>query len=132
LMILFWEKKDCFWKFEALYLEFASNCSTFAKMLRMKKLLAYLFMAFLAVAPLAAEKVVVPVVQDAGVVVVLNGKIMQLQNANVGDKLEILNIVGVKIFEKKIESSNPQYTLDLPKGYYIVKVGDTVRKISVK
>jgi hypothetical protein len=94
-----------------------------------------MILAFLAVAPLAAqkgEKAVNSVSQDAGVVVVQNGKTMQLQNANVGDKLEILNIVGVKIFEKRIESSNPQFTLDLPKGYYIVKVGNTVRKISVK
>jgi hypothetical protein len=43
-----------------------------------------------------------------------------------------LSIVGVKVLEKKPESSNCSLVLELPRGYYIVKIGSTVRKISVK
>jgi len=62
----------------------------------------------------------------------MRGNILQLQNATIGDKLEILSIVGARVLQKKIENTNQEFVLDLPKGYYIVKIGTVVRKISVK
>jgi len=79
-----------------------------------------------------SEKVVVTVSQDTTVSVLLKGKTLQLLNAVVGEKLEVLSIVGVRVFNEKIESSNQEFQLELPKGYYIVKMGTVVRKISVK
>jgi len=69
---------------------------------------------------------------DAVLSIQQNGKVLQLQNFTAGDKLEVLNIVGVKVLERKLDSANQTVTLELPKGYYIVKIGSTVRKISIK
>jgi hypothetical protein len=101
----------------------------------MKKFFACFLLALIVVAPLAAqksEKAVAVVSQDAALTVIQSGKTLQLQNATIGDKLEVLSIVGVRVYEKKIDSTNQVLNLDLPKGYYIVKVGNAVRKISVK
>lgn len=101
----------------------------------MKKSVAFFFLLFIFFAPVnaqRAEKTVVIVSQEIGVAVYQKGKILQLQNAPAGEKLEVLSIVGVRVFEKRIESSNQEFQLDLPKGYYIVKIGTIVRKISVK
>lgn len=88
-----------------------------------------LFMLFVAV-PVSADKVVTA--SESAPTVVMNGKTLQMQNIPSGDKIEILSIVGVKVLEKKPESSNCSLVLELPRGYYIVKIGSTVRKISVK
>ena len=104
----------------------------------MKKIVAILVLALITLAPLAAqkaekaEKVVAPATTETTLSVILSGKNLQLQNATVGEKMEVLSIVGVRLVDKKVESSNQSFTLELPKGYYIVKVGTAVRKISVK
>lgn len=101
----------------------------------MKKIVVLFVMALITFAPLSAqksEKVVAPTPQDTSLSLILTGKTLQLQNATVGEKLEVLSIVGVRIVDKKIESSNQSFTLELPKGYYIVKIGTAVRKISMK
>jgi len=100
-----------------------------------KRFTCIFFLSLILFVPLNAqrnEKVVVAVSQETTVSVLLKGKILQLQNAVVGEKLEVLSIVGVKVFDKKIESSNQEFQLGLPRGYYIVKIGTVVRKISVK
>jgi maltose-binding protein MalE len=101
----------------------------------MKKIVAILVLALITLAPLAAqkaEKAVAAATTEPTLSVILSGKNLQLQNATVGEKMEVLSIVGVRVVEKKVESSNQSFTLELPKGYYIVKVGTAVRKISVK
>ena len=101
----------------------------------MKKIVILFVLTLILFAPLAAqkvEKVVAAVTMETTLSVILTGKTLQLQNATVGEKMEVLSIVGVRIVEKKIESTNPSFTLELPKGYYIVKVGTAVRKISMK
>jgi hypothetical protein len=101
----------------------------------MKRILIVLVMTLLVLAPLAAqkgEKAVATATTETTLSVILTGKTLQLQNASVGEKMEVLSIVGVRIVEKKIESSNQSFTMELPKGYYIVKIGTAVRKISVK
>ena len=46
--------------------------------------------------------------------------------------LEIYNVAGVKVSTTKIDSQEKRVELNLTKGCYIVKVGKTVRKISLK
>ena len=88
--------------------------------------------------PLTAEKqekVDTPVVTaqaEPSVVVLLKNKTLQLQNIKVGDKIQVLNILGVRVVEKKADSTIVDIQLNLTPGYYIVKVGSTVRKISLK
>jgi len=98
----------------------------------MKRIVVILVLALMTLSPLLAQKAEKVAAQETTLSVILTGKTLQLQNATVGEKMEVLSIVGVRIVEKKIESTNPTFTLELPKGYYIVKVGTAVRKISVK
>ena len=49
-----------------------------------------------------------------------------------GQLLEIYNVAGVKLSVTKIDSQEKRVELNLSKGCYIVKVGKTVRKISLK
>lgn len=44
----------------------------------------------------------------------------------------VYNIVGQKVYEAKIDSNDKRIELSLPSNYYIVKVGQVARKISVK
>jgi len=99
----------------------------------MKKVFTFFFLSFLLLAPLNAQKSEkVSAQPETTVTMFQKGKTLQLQNATVGEKVQVLSIVGVRVFEKKIESVNQDFQLDLPKGYYIVKLGNVVRKISVK
>lgn len=58
--------------------------------------------------------------------------IIYLENAPVGSKLEIFSILGVKVQELVIRMPKAEYGLNLPKGYYIVRVKDRVKKIIVR
>lgn len=49
-----------------------------------------------------------------------------------GMVLEIYNVAGVRVNCSKIDSQDKRVELSLSKGCYIVKVGKTVRKISLK
>lgn len=49
-----------------------------------------------------------------------------------GMVLEIYNVAGVRVSTSKIDSQDKRVELSLTKGCYIVKVGKTVRKISLK
>ena len=57
---------------------------------------------------------------------------LTVQNVKQGDVLQLFSIVGVKVFETKMDSSSKELILNVPKGYYIVKVSNMVRKIVVK
>ena len=46
--------------------------------------------------------------------------------------LEIFSIVGVKVYTRKVKAGTNEYQLDLPKGYYIIRIGDLVKKILLK
>ncbi len=49
-----------------------------------------------------------------------------------GQELYIYNITGVRVMSLKIDGADKSYSLNLPKGCYIVKVGKVVRKISIR
>lgn len=55
-----------------------------------------------------------------------------ISNAPVNAKMEIYNIIGTKVFEVEMKQSSGEYTLPLSKGYYIVRIADTVRKIVIR
>ena len=50
---------------------------------------------------------------------------IKVENAPVGSILEIYSVVGIKV--KEIE-----YVVDIAKGYYIIRIGDTVRKVAIR
>ena len=49
-----------------------------------------------------------------------------------GQTLEIVSLTGKKIMDVKVESPAQKIELNIPKGCYIVKVGNVVRKVSVR
>lgn len=49
-----------------------------------------------------------------------------------GQMLYIYNVTGVRVVSIKVDGSDKSYNLNLQKGCYIVKVGKTVRKISIR
>ena len=60
---------------------------------------------------------------------------LQVKNAPVGKRIEIRTILGNKVKEIEIKSSDAEYDLydlNLPKAIYIFKLDGTVRKFFVK
>lgn len=55
-----------------------------------------------------------------------------VENAPAGSKLEIYSVVGIRVKEIPMKQPSGEYTVDIAKGYYIVRIGDTVRKISIR
>lgn len=56
---------------------------------------------------------------------------VHVANAN-GQMLYVYNVAGVRVMSVKIDGADKKIDLNLPKGCYILKVGKTVRKISIK
>jgi hypothetical protein len=46
--------------------------------------------------------------------------------------MEIYNVIGIKVQEIRLRKPAGEYEVSLPKGYYIVRIGGTVRKIVVR
>jgi hypothetical protein len=63
--------------------------------------------------------------------IAVNGSSIHITGAN-GQNLIIYNITGVIVQSFKVEGTDKHYDLNLPKGCYIIKVGKTVRKISIR
>ena len=55
-----------------------------------------------------------------------------VENAPAGSKLEIYSVVGIRVKEIPMKQPSGEYAVDIAKGYYIVRIGDTVRKISIR
>ena len=55
-----------------------------------------------------------------------------VENAPAGSKLEIYSVVGIRVKEIPMKQPSGEYTVTIAKGYYIVRIGDTVRKVSIR
>lgn len=55
-----------------------------------------------------------------------------VKNAPVGNKLEIYSVVGIRVKEFEIKQPDGEYAVNLAKGYYIIRIGDTVRKVAIR
>ena len=64
--------------------------------------------------------------------IVYTGEKVSIENLPKDDVLEVFNIMGVKIYSRRVSAGTNEYDLELPKGYYILKVGKTTKKIAVK
>lgn len=71
--------------------------------------------------------------EDSRVMVVaLSGGQVQVRHAEPGTQVEVYSILGVRIATARIESDNQTLSLNLPRGYYIFKVGNVVRRVVIK
>jgi uncharacterized membrane protein len=57
---------------------------------------------------------------------------MTVFNAPYNAILSIYSLVGIKVVECKITQSRQDVFLNLPVGYYIVKIGDQTSKIAIR
>jgi len=55
-----------------------------------------------------------------------------VENLKKDEILEIFNIMGVKVFSRRIKSGTNEYHISLPKGYYIIRIGKLTKKIIIK
>ena len=84
-----------------------------------------------------AKTVVSPVVvakdteKDSVEISAYDNKIV-VKNAPIGSKLEIYSVVGIRVKEIKMKQPDGEYTVDIAKGYYIVRIGETVRKVAIR
>lgn len=65
-------------------------------------------------------------------VIALSESQVQVKHAEPGTLMEVYSILGVKIATVRIESDNQTVSLNLPKGYYIFKIGNVVRRVVIK
>jgi hypothetical protein len=70
--------------------------------------------------------------QSTAVLLSVSGNRVRVQHATQGTMLEVYNILGVKVSSVRIESLDETVTLDLPKGFYILKIGQVARKIVLR
>lgn len=103
----------------------------------MKKitLLFFLLIAFPCAVLNAQEVITQESIQDEEpeiIITVTDNTTVRIQNAPVDSVMEVYNIVGVKVTSEKIDSSDKTVTLNLSKGYYILKIENVVRKIVIK
>ncbi len=57
---------------------------------------------------------------------------VKVSNAPEGSQIEVFSVVGIKVRAIRVTRPDGEYVLDLPKGYYIVRLGDVVRKIVIR
>lgn len=69
--------------------------------------------------------------EPQGITINVRESVVQIAGAN-GETLHVYNVAGVRIKSIKIDGDDKRFELNLPKGCYILKVGKTVRKISVR
>jgi len=64
-------------------------------------------------------------------VVAIDNRI-KVENAPTGSRLEIYSVVGIKVAEIEMKQPCGEYAVNIAKGYYIVRIGDTVRKVAIR
>ncbi|MDH6356340.1 hypothetical protein [Parabacteroides sp. PF5-9] len=55
-----------------------------------------------------------------------------VKNAPVGSLLQIYSVVGIKVKEIEMKEPSGEYFVNIAKGYYIIRIGETVRKIAIR
>lgn len=101
----------------------------------MKKILAIAFASLLAlgVPTVSFANVAIEIIEQEfqNVTISVNQSVVRVSGAN-GQVMHVYNVAGVRLMTIRIEGNDKSFELNLPKGCYIVKVGKTVRKISIK
>ena len=110
-------------------------CNIYRYMHMRKNLLIISMMAFLAV-PAAATTMVweergVAEMIDEPIAMTIDGNAVTISGAQ-GLKLIVVSLTGRQIAEYRIDSPAQRIELNLTKGCYVLKVGNVVRKVSIR
>lgn len=68
---------------------------------------------------------------SSNVAITIEGTSVRVSGA-AGQTLYVYNVAGVRVHSVKVDGADKRFDLNLQKGCYILKVGKTVRKISLK
>ena len=79
----------------------------------------------------AAIEIIENDLQPTAANITVNGGSIRVSGAN-GKIMYVYNLAGVRIHSIKVEGADRTYDLNLSKGCYIIKVGTTVHKVSLK
>lgn len=91
----------------------------------------FLMAAPAAAAPMAPELGVAEQMEEPAPTISVDGNIVSVGGAS-GMKMEVVSLTGRAVASYKIEGPAQRIELNLPKGCYILKVGKTVRKVTVQ
>ncbi|MDR0798657.1 MAG: hypothetical protein LBN18_02720 [Dysgonamonadaceae bacterium] len=58
--------------------------------------------------------------------------VLYIKNARIGSRLEVISIVGNRVYEVTLRSAESSYILNLPKSIYIFKLDGVVRKFVIR
>lgn len=101
----------------------------------MKKILVIAFASLLAfgVPTVSFANVAIEIIEQEfqNVTISVNQSVVRVSGAN-GQVMHVYNVAGVRLMTIRIDGNDKSFELNLPKGCYIVKIGKTVRKISIK
>jgi hypothetical protein len=53
-------------------------------------------------------------------------------NVPAGSRLEIYSVVGIKVADIEMKQPDGEYAVNIAKGYYIIRIGETVRKVAIR
>ena len=67
----------------------------------------------------------------SAVAIAVSGNTVRVSGTN-GEDIEVFNLTGVKITTIKTDTTGKTFTVNLPKGCYLLKIGKVVRKISIR
>ncbi len=104
----------------------------------MKKLIPILCILYICTTGIAASPLLkkIPIeafeTKPASVILTVTEKTVNVKNATIGSDVEIYNILGIRVAVYKIDSSDKTITLNLPKGWYTLKVDNFIRKMAIK
>ena len=82
-------------------------------------------------APMSMELGVAEQIEEPAPVISVDGNIVSVGGAS-GMKMEVVSLTGRAVASYKIVGPAQRIELNLPKGCYILKVGKTVRKVTVQ
>ena len=69
--------------------------------------------------------------EPSDVKIYVSGSSVRIQNAS-GSVLEVYDVTGVCKASIRIDTSDKTIALNLSRGYYLLKVGNVVRKIAIR
>ncbi|OCW92829.1 hypothetical protein A9168_14310 [Macellibacteroides sp. HH-ZS] len=81
--------------------------------------------------PKQKDAAIIQLKQDSIQITVTDNRI-SVVNAPVGSKLEIFSVVGLKVREIEMKQPTGEYIVNIAKGYYIIRIEETVRKVAIR
>ncbi|MGG6544785.1 UNVERIFIED_CONTAM: T9SS type A sorting domain-containing protein [Prevotella sp. 15_C9] len=95
-------------------------------------ILAFISLNFVFPNTVKAENALEIISQDfRNITISISGSVLRVEGAN-DEMLYIYNVTGVRVMSVKVDGQDKRYNLNLPKGCYIVKVGNVTRKIIIR